>query len=87
MIKAIESDFVPLLVPNNQPGEAATILRKFKEPAWNYQVVRFLNSKGEDLIPRKDKVWTTPHLASRMVEALGKAKRPVSESLRELNKK
>ncbi len=84
VVEAIETEFVPLLVPNNQPGEAENILQKYKEPAWNYQVVRFLDAKGVDLIPRKDKVWNTPYLASRMGEALEKAGRPVPKYLKAL---
>ncbi|MEM7699423.1 MAG: VPGUxxT family thioredoxin-like (seleno)protein, type 2 [Verrucomicrobiota bacterium] len=80
-VNLIETHFEPIMVPNNQPGEAAAILRQFNEPAWNYQVVRFLNSEGVDLIPRKDRVWTKPHLTARMNEALEAAGRPsISDS-------
>ena len=34
-------------------------LKKYREPSWNFPVVRFLDEKGHDLIPRKDKVYST----------------------------
>ena len=77
VVDAIESAFVPLLIHNNKPGKDAEVLKKFNEPAWNYQVVRFLDQEGKDLIPRKDRVWTTGPLAERMVSALETAKLPV----------
>ena len=76
VVRAIEENFVPLLIPNNQPGKDEKILKRFSEPAWNYQVVRFLDKDGKDLIPRKDHVWTKPELMMRMQDALAKAGRP-----------
>ncbi len=86
MVRAIESEFVPLLIHNNQPGRDAKLLKRFKEPSWNYQVVRFLDAGGADIIPRKDRVWTTPALARRMVAALEKHGREVSDSLNALRR-
>jgi len=80
-VKAIESEFVPVLIHNNKPGSDAKLLKRFKEPAWNFQVVRFLDAKGADIIPRKDRVWTTPALAARMVAALKKHGRDVPLAL------
>ena len=82
LVEAIETEFVPVLIINNQPGKDAEVLRRYKEPAWHYQVVRFLNGKGEDLIPRKDKVWTIGPLVERMIASIEKAKRPVPKYLR-----
>lgn len=81
MVKAIESEFEPVVVYNNRPGPDAEILKSFGEPAWNYQVIRFLDPKGEDIIPRKDRVWTRKALALRMVEALTEVERKVPNSL------
>ena len=81
IVAAAEGDFVPVAIFNNQPGKDREILKRFKEPAWNYQVVRFLDAGGKDLIPRRDKVWTTAPLAQRMIEALEKAGREVPEGL------
>jgi len=62
------------------------LLNRFKEPAWNYQVIRFLNAAGHDVIARKDRIWTTSGVASRMIEALMAANRPVPEYLKDLAK-
>jgi hypothetical protein len=78
---------VPVAIHNNtRGGEDAKILKRFKEPAWNYQVIRFVDADGKDLIPRKDRVWTLKPLAERMIASLKKAKRPVPDSLRTLTK-
>lgn len=77
LVEAIETEFTPLLIQNNKPGKDAEVLRRFAEPAWNYQVVRFLDAAGNDIIPRQDQVWETGPLAERMIAALSKAKRPV----------
>ena len=77
VVAAIESEFTPLLIHNNKPGKDAEVLKRFGEPAWNYQVVRFLDAGGADIIPRKDRVWDTGALAERMVATLQNAKRPV----------
>jgi hypothetical protein len=81
VVDAIENEFTPLLIHNNTGGEDAAILKRYNEPAWNYQVVRFLDFKGKDLIPRKDRVWSTGPLVDRMLLALGKAKPPVPRYL------
>ncbi|MFD2257173.1 VPGUxxT family thioredoxin-like (seleno)protein, type 2 [Luteolibacter algae] len=73
VVESIETDFIPLLIHNNKGGKDAEVLRQYKEPAWNFQVVRFLDSTGKDLIPRKDKVWTAAELKPRMAAALKKA--------------
>ena len=83
-MKIIESEFVPVLIINNAPGRDAELLKRFKEPAWNYQVVRFLDAEGKDIIPRKDRVWTTKALAARMAAALEKAGRKVPGGLGKL---
>ena len=85
LVKAIENDFFPVLVYNNRNGGMdEELLRRFQEPAWNYQVIRFLDAAGRDVIPRKDRIWTTHGVASRMVEALEAANRPVPKYLEEL---
>lgn len=83
-MRIIEREFVPVLVRNNVPGKEAEIRKRYKEPAWNYQVVRFLDAKGGDLIPRKDKVWDTKALAIRMKEALVAAGKKVPTDLEPL---
>ena len=85
LVKAIENEFFPVLVYNNRNGGMdEELLKRFQEPAWNYQVIRFLNAAGRDVIPRKDRIWTTSGVASRMVEALEAANRPVPQYLEQL---
>ncbi|MEQ1750163.1 MAG: VPGUxxT family thioredoxin-like (seleno)protein, type 2 [Prosthecobacter sp.] len=82
LVEAIEAEFTPLLIHNNKGGKDAEVLKRFGEPAWNYQVVRFLNAEAQDIIPRKDQVWDTGGIAERMIATLEKAKRPVPAYLR-----
>ncbi len=82
VVDAIEEAFVPLLIHNNTPGYDAEILKAFGEPAWNYQVVRFLDSAAEDIIARKDRVWETGPLVDRMIETLELTGREVPAYLR-----
>jgi hypothetical protein len=70
LVEAIETLFVPLLIHNNKPGRDAEVLAAYDEPCWNFQVVRFLGADGADIIERKDRVWETGPLASRMIDAL-----------------
>lgn len=48
-------------------------------------MVRFLDPEGNDIIPRKDKVWTTEALASRMIQALKKSGQVVPKYLKTLS--
>jgi hypothetical protein len=87
LVEAIENEFIPVLVYNNRKGGMdQKLLKRFHEPAWNYQVIRFLNAAGYDIIPRKDRIWTTSGVASRMIEALMTANRPVPKYLKDLAK-
>jgi len=82
IVDAIELAFVPLLIHNNTGGRDAEVLAAYQEPAWNYQVVRFLDAAGVDIIERRDRVWETGPLAARMVEALDRCGAEVPPSLR-----
>jgi hypothetical protein len=82
LVEAIENEFVPMLIHNNTGGRDAEVLATYGEPAWNYQVVRFLHPDGSDVIERRDRVWETGPLAARMIEALQRSDRPVPEYLR-----
>jgi hypothetical protein len=82
LVEAIETEFTPLLIHNNKPGKDAEVLRRFGEPAWNYQVVRFLDAEAKDIIPRRDQVWDTAGITERMMAVLEKAKRPVPAYLK-----
>jgi hypothetical protein len=78
LVEAIENEFYPVLVYNNRKGGLdEEVLNRFQEPAWNYQVIRFLNGEGRDVIPRRDRIWTTTGVATRLIEALETANRPV----------
>ena len=77
LAQAVEREFIPVLIYNNKAGKDFEILTRYGEPAWNYQVIRFLDGSGRDLIPRKDRVWTRDALAMRMIQALEAAQRPV----------
>lgn len=52
--------------------------------AFLFQVIRFLNAKGCDALPRTDRVWSLSDLARRMVAALEKQERSVPAYLRAL---
>ena len=47
VVEAVEDEFLPILVFNNRGGEDRRLLDRFGEPAWNFQVVRFLDAQGE----------------------------------------
>ena len=81
VVSVSENHFVPLLVHNNGSGQDTAILRKFNEPSWNYQVLRFLDESEKDIIPRKDKVWMTLELLQRMQLTLKKEDRSVPNYL------
>lgn len=75
-------EFVAVAVYNNIDGPDKQALTRFKEPAWNNPVVRFLDSRGRDLTKRHADDYSTAGLLARMVEALEKAHKPVPEYLR-----
>ena len=85
LVEAIENEFHPVLVYNNRKGGMdEKLLKRFNEPAWNYQVIRFFTADGHDIIPRKDRIWSLSGVASRMVEALVAFNRPVPDYLHAL---
>ncbi len=73
LVEAIETLFVPVVVHNNKGGDDAKALERFREPAWNNPVVRWLDASGRDLIPREDGVWNSGAIATRMTKALQKS--------------
>ena len=66
------------------PGYEAEVLKRFEEPTWNNPVVRFLDSKAKDVLPRKDRQWKLGQMVSRMTAALKAAKQTVPDWLRTL---
>lgn len=82
IIEAVEDEFIPVFVYNNtQNQKDLAILQKYNEPAWNFQVVRFLDSKGRDIIPREDRVNTVGAMSTRMIRALEEYGREVPKYL------
>lgn len=78
LVEAIEELFVPVLVFNNRAtGDDVELMKLFQEPSWNYQVIRFIDAEGQDIIPRKDKVWSIGGVAKRMIAALQRTGREV----------
>lgn len=72
------------MVYNNRDGEDAKLLKQFGEPSWNNPVVRYVDAKGSDLIPRKDRVWTTTGVAEQMIKTLEAADREIPLYLKSL---
>ena len=70
IVQAVQDEFIPVLIYNNRPGKDAELLKRYGEPSWNYQVMRFLDASGTDLIPRQDRIWTIEGLAGRMIRSL-----------------
>lgn len=86
LVEAIEDEFIPVVVFNNRSsGTDNELLKRFKEPAWNYQVIRFLDGDGKDIVKRKDGIWSVDGVAKRMIETLEKQKRSVPKYLRSLH--
>jgi len=85
LVRAIEQEFIPMLVYNNRgSGMDRELLQRYREPSWNFQVIRFLDADGRDIIPRKNRVWTTRGVAQRMVKTLEVLNRPVPDYLEKL---
>lgn len=76
-MEAAETLFHPVVIRNNVGGYEKEILERYKEPTWNNPVMRFVDAGGKDVIPRKDRVWTTGGVLGRMALALEAAERPV----------
>ena len=75
MIEAAEELFVPSCIYNNTEGDAdAEVRAHYQEPAWNYPVVRVVDAKGEDLIPRVADQWHMAGMTGAMTAGLEAAK-------------
>lgn len=83
LVEAIEEEFVPVAIYNNRPGRDRSVLERYREPAWNNPVVRFLGTDGTDVIPRRDGVWSAFAIARRTIEALETSGREVPAYLRD----
>jgi len=56
------------------------LIKKSVEEAF-IPLMIFINAKGKDIIPRKDRIWDTKSLAVRMKEALKKSKQSIPAAL------
>jgi hypothetical protein len=84
-VDAAEHAFVPLCIYNNTRGDHdAKIRTLFKERAWNNPVVRFIDTRRKDVVPRLHSDWTARALTAAMVSALEKKKQPVPAYLESL---
>lgn len=81
IVEAAEDLFVPVAIHNNKDGHDGEVRERFDEPAWNFPVARYLDSEGEDLIERRDRVYDVQPTAARMVAALDAAGQEVPDYL------
>ena len=70
IVEAIETAFVPLAIYNNKQGADAKTLKYFREPAWNNPVVRIVDAKKQDIIPRVSGNYSALGLVQAMLHAL-----------------
>ena len=82
LVEAAETLFHPVAIRNNVEGYEKTILERYKEPTWNNPVLRFVDGRGQDVIPRQDRQWKTGQVAKRMELALRAAQQEVPRWLR-----
>ena len=85
LVEAIEDHFIPVVVYNNKPEDAAT-LKAFQEPSWNNPVVRFIDKDGKDVIKRQAGVYSASGLAKRMIASLKAANRDVPAFLKTVSR-
>ena len=46
-----------LIYNNRSSGMDRELLERYQEPSWNFQVIRFLNADGKDVIPGKGRFF------------------------------
>ena len=85
IVEAIESEFVPLAIFNNNEGHDAEILSLYNEPSWNNPVVRIVSANGTNLVPRVSGDYSSKGLVNAMRAALIRQNRPIPEYLNLLN--
>lgn len=73
IVEAAEDLFVPVAIHNNKPGADDAVRERFDEPSWNYPVARYVDSEGDDLIERRDRIYDVQPTAVRMAMALDAA--------------
>lgn len=70
IVEAIETEFEPVAIYNNNGGADAATLREFGEPSWNNPVVRVVDVDKKDLTARVSGNYSQLGLVTAMVEAL-----------------
>ena len=75
LVEALENEFIPVVIYNNREGEDSQVLKRFSEPSWNNPVLRIVDHDGKDILPRRDRLYTTEAVSKRMLEALATAER------------
>ncbi len=83
LVEAAETLFVPVFIRNNNRDKNSadtSLLKRFKERAWNYPVVRFMNADAKDITPAS-RTWSLrrgarSELLTNMAKALKAADRP-----------
>jgi len=81
IVEAIEENFIPLAIYNNNKGADAAILKKFNEPAWNNPVVRIIGTNERDLVKRMSNRWTPSHLLSTIIAGIASQGSDIPEYL------
>ena len=75
IVELLETEFIPVRAIKNDPIDSS-VLVQYGEPATGGPVLRFLDSHGNDIVPRRDDVADTHGLAERLAEvfaALGRS--------------
>ena len=81
LVEAIENLFIPLAIFNNKGGKDRAILQQFNEPSWNNPVVRIINTRGKNVVPRIGGDYSAVTLCRSMISALKLSGVPVPEYL------
>lgn len=82
MVEAIEQNFIPLAIYNNNNGKDHDVLQFFNEPAWNNPVVRIVDSKLNDICERLSGNYSSFGLISKINASFVKRGKAVPEYLR-----
>ena len=77
LVETAETLFTPVMIRNNVDGYEEEVLKRYAEPDWNNPVMRFVNADGEDILERKDRVWSIGDVTQRVVNVLQAAEREV----------
>ena len=81
IVEAIEDEFVPLVIYNNEKGEDAKILQKYREPSWNNPVVRVVNSKGDNIVDRLAENYSLQGITNTIINAMLESNKIVPDYL------